>query len=120
MTPVRTVSSFQSGVARWFWKLAIESWKLECPGSPIYKMAIKRFGPRYGKRVRDRLKSIESVSKKMHLCPHCRKPKAKRLSLGIFQCTKCNAKFAGKAYRLEKPKKIESAKELVPEVAKNG
>jgi len=69
-------------------------------------MTTKRFGSRYGKRVRDRLGKIENYSKKGHICPQCRKPKAKRISMGIFECGKCGAKFAGKAYRVEKPRVV--------------
>jgi large subunit ribosomal protein L37Ae len=31
-------------------------------------------------------------------CPGCGKNQVKRISLGIYQCKKCNHKFAGKAY----------------------
>jgi len=67
-------------------------------------MTTRRFGARYGKRVRDRLRTIERTDSKSQLCPYCRKPKVKRLSLGIFQCNKCKAKFTGKAYSLRKRK----------------
>jgi ribosomal protein eL43 len=83
-------------------------------------MSTKRFGARYGKRVKDRLKEIELVSKKTHVCPYCRKQKVKRIATGIFLCDKCKAKFTGKAYTIEKPKQIEviltsSAEEHVEE-----
>jgi len=71
-------------------------------------MTIKRLGSRYGKRVRDRLAAIENISKKDLICPYCRKQKVKRLSIGIFECKKCKAKFTGKAYSLKKLRPVES------------
>jgi large subunit ribosomal protein L37Ae len=65
----------------------------------------KRFGARYGKRVKDRLRAIEQESKvRRHKCPYCRKVKVKRLSVGIFECEKCHAKFTGRAYSITQPK----------------
>lgn len=60
--------------------------------------SIKRFGTRYGRRVKHKLAKIESVQKGQHKCPSCRSMKVKRLSVGIWNCKKCDAKFAGKAY----------------------
>jgi len=40
--------------------------------------------------------------RKLHKCPYCNKIKVKRVALGIWQCKKCNAKFAGKAYSISK------------------
>jgi large subunit ribosomal protein L37Ae len=64
----------------------------------------KRFGARYGKRVKDRLQAIEELQKKKQKCPYCRKERVKRLALGIFTCTKCGAKFTGRAYSVVQPK----------------
>ena len=60
-----------------------------------------RFGARYGKRVRDRLVNVESKQRKRQKCPLCNRLGAKRLSKGIWQCSKCNKKFAGGTYYLE-------------------
>ena len=57
-----------------------------------------RFGARYGKTIRTRIIQIEKKQRKKQMCPYCNKPRAKRISMGIFTCSKCNAKFAGKAY----------------------
>ena len=57
-----------------------------------------RFGVRYGKRVRQKVSDIEKHQKKKHECPYCHKLKVKRVSVGIWQCKKCNTKFAGRAY----------------------
>lgn len=57
-----------------------------------------RFGSRYGKRIREKFKDIESVQKKRHVCPACNMPYVKRISSGVWKCKKCGAKFAGLAY----------------------
>ena len=86
--------------------------------------SVKRFGSRYGRNVRHKLAKIESVLKGKHKCPYCRNMKVKQLSVGIWQCGKCNAKFTGKAYSLKKiaveekeakPKKVKVAEEEVKE-----
>jgi len=57
-----------------------------------------KFGARYGKRVRQRFIDIEKKQRKNHLCPYCKKQGIKRLATGIWQCKKCNTKFASGAY----------------------
>ncbi len=57
-----------------------------------------RFGSRYGKKDRTKIASIEKIQKERHICPKCDMPYVKRLSSGIYQCKKCNTKFAGGAY----------------------
>lgn len=57
-----------------------------------------RFGPRYGKKVRDLVRDIEKIEKQRHTCPRCSLPYAERLSKGIFICKKCGNKFTGQAY----------------------
>ena len=60
--------------------------------------SVKRFGVRYGRKIKARLAEIESVSKRHQQCPYCRKMTAKRIAAGIWQCGKCHAKFTGGAY----------------------
>jgi large subunit ribosomal protein L37Ae len=62
--------------------------------------SVKRFGPRYGRRVKYRLAKIEAVQRAKHVCPYCKAKKVKRIAAGIWQCRKCNAKFTGKAYSI--------------------
>jgi len=69
--------------------------------------SVKRFGPRYGRTVKHKLAKIEAVLKGKHKCPYCHADKVKRLSLGIWQCRKCDAKFTGKAYSVSKQITIE-------------
>ncbi|MBW6442452.1 50S ribosomal protein L37ae [Patescibacteria group bacterium] len=65
--------------------------------------AAGRFGARYGKRVRDKLVGVEDKQRVKQKCPFCGKLGAKRLSKGIWQCSrkKCNKKFASDTYYLE-------------------
>ena len=60
-----------------------------------------RFGARYGKRTRAKLVSVERKQRKKQKCPLCNRLGAKRLSKGIWQCSKCNKKFASNTYYLE-------------------
>lgn len=61
-------------------------------------MPTKRFGPRYGRKTKKKFAQIEIQQRAKHKCPHCQKVGVKRLALGIWQCQKCQVKFAGKAY----------------------
>jgi len=62
-----------------------------------------RFGARYGRKVRAKLVKVEERQKKKQKCPFCAKLGVKRLSKGIWQCTrkKCDKKFASGTYYLE-------------------
>ena len=60
-----------------------------------------RFGSRYGKRVRTRLVKVEEKQRVKQKCPFCGKKGAKRLSKGIWKCSKCDKKFASNTYYLE-------------------
>ena len=62
----------------------------------------RRFGARYGRRVRHKFAKIEKEQKKGHTCPYCNADKVGRLAVGIWQCSKCNSKFTGKAYTITK------------------
>jgi large subunit ribosomal protein L37Ae len=60
-----------------------------------------RFGARYGRSVRAKLVSVESKQKQKQTCPFCKRPGVKRSSSGIWECSKCNKKFASNAYYLD-------------------
>ncbi len=83
--------------------------------------SVKRFGPRYGRIVKERLAKIERVQYSKHTCPYCRSPKVKRMAAGIWYCRKCKTKFTGKAYSLKKlsvqKEKKQEAVEEIPEEA---
>jgi large subunit ribosomal protein L37Ae len=57
-----------------------------------------RFGARYGKKVRDKLTKVEVKQRVKQKCLFCDKIGAKKVSNGIWQCSKCNKKFASNAY----------------------
>ncbi len=78
--------------------------------------SVKRFGARYGTKTKYRFGKIEAEQRKLHKCPYCNKIKVKRVAMGIWQCLKCNAKFAGKAYSVEKKITFEEeAEDVQPE-----
>lgn len=60
-----------------------------------------KFGPRYGRPLKEKVSLIEAKQKAKYKCPLCLKTKVRRLSYGIWLCTKCDTKFAGKAYSLK-------------------
>ncbi|MEX2017184.1 MAG: 50S ribosomal protein L37ae [Candidatus Pacearchaeota archaeon] len=64
--------------------------------------AAGRFGARYGKRAKSKLSDVEEKQRKKQKCPYCGKKGAKRLSTGIWKCSrkKCGKKFASDAYYL--------------------
>ena len=57
-----------------------------------------RLGSRYGVRARTKLRNVELIQKSKHKCPSCGHTKVKRVGTSIWQCRKCNVKFAGGAY----------------------
>jgi len=50
----------------------------------------KRFGPRYGRKLKERFGKVEAEQRKKHKCPYCSALKAKRISVGIWECKRCN------------------------------
>ncbi len=60
-----------------------------------------RFGSRYGKKVRDKLVKVETKQRKKQKCPFCGKLGVKRLSKGIWKCSRCEKKFASNTYCLD-------------------
>ncbi|MHA1734501.1 MAG: 50S ribosomal protein L37Ae [Promethearchaeota archaeon] len=57
-----------------------------------------RFGPRYGSRVRKRVKEIEVKMKSAYKCPSCETRAVRRISAGVWECKKCGAKMTGGAW----------------------
>jgi large subunit ribosomal protein L37Ae len=64
--------------------------------------SVRRFGTRYGRRIKEKLAKIEMEQKAKHTCPYCHYPKVRRVAVGIWACTKCKAKFSGKAYSVSR------------------
>ena len=65
--------------------------------------SVKRFGARYGTRVRARLAAIEDLYRgKKHKCPYCNYTQVKRQAAGIWHCSKCSSTYTSRAYSSEK------------------
>ena len=60
-----------------------------------------RFGSRYGKRIREEVIKAEKKVKADYKCPSCSRVSIKRLASGIWQCKKCQIKFASGAYEFK-------------------
>ncbi len=75
----------------------------------------KRFGARYGRKLKERFGNIEKEQRSKQKCPYCSANSVKRIALGIWECKKCDIKFTGKAYSVSK--KMTSEKEI-PEESK--
>ncbi len=63
--------------------------------------AAGRFGARYGKKIKVKLVKVEDKQRKKQKCPFCEKIGIKRLSKGIWECPRCNKKFASDIYYLD-------------------
>ncbi len=86
--------------------------------------SIKRFGARYGRTVKHNLAKVEDELRHLQKCPYCYAVRVKRVANGIFLCSKCKAKFTGRAYSVAgKPKiselEIESADDEQKQVEKS-
>lgn len=57
-----------------------------------------KYGAKFGIGIRKRWLKVADKQKKHYDCPNCGFAKVKRLSTGVFECKKCNLKFAGGAY----------------------
>jgi len=60
-----------------------------------------RFRAGFGKTVKDRLNQVEDKQRIRQKCPLCNRFGAKRLSKGIWECPKCNKKFAAGSFYIE-------------------
>ena len=82
--------------------------------------SVKRFGARYGRKLKLKFSAIEAEQRKLHKCPYCSKIAVKRVAVGIWKCKKCNVKFTGRAYSVSKkiiPKEVEEIAQE-PEIIK--
>ncbi len=70
----------------------------------VYK-STKKFGTRYGRKLKERFGKVESEQRKKHTCPYCRKQSVKRVAVGIWNCNKCDKKFTGRAYSVATKKR---------------
>ena len=77
--------------------------------------SVKRFGARYGRKLKVKFSKIETEQRKLHKCPYCNKTAVKRIAVGIWNCKKCSAKFTGKAYSVSKKIITKEAAEMAEE-----
>ncbi|MFW6230621.1 MAG: 50S ribosomal protein L37ae [Nanoarchaeota archaeon] len=73
-----------------------------------------RFGTRYGKSTRDKISKAEQLVRSSKKSPFCNKNTVKRLSSGLWVCTKTGIKFTGRAYTFD-PKSLTGTKEKLQE-----
>ena len=59
-----------------------------------------RFGPRYGKKVKDKLVKVETKQRVKQNCLFCNKKGVKRKAKGIWECGKCGKTYASNTYYL--------------------
>jgi large subunit ribosomal protein L37Ae len=59
-----------------------------------------RYGAKYGRSTRAKLVKVESKQRQKQKCPFCQKLGVKRISNGIWECSRCNKKFASDTYYL--------------------
>lgn len=63
--------------------------------------SVKRFGARYGRKLKHKVGKIEAARKKS-ICPYCHSKNIVRVASGIWRCKKCKSKFTGRAYTVKK------------------
>jgi large subunit ribosomal protein L37Ae len=74
--------------------------------------SVRRFGSRYGRTIRYKIGKIEESRRQSTSCPFCKYKKVERMSAGIWLCTKCKAKFTGRAYDFsQKPRPLQVVQE---------
>lgn len=75
-------------------------------------------GARYGRTTREKYAKIGRLQKQKYKCPYCSQKKVKRVSIGIWNCTKCGAKFTSKAYYVPSKKDYKSQEHTLIEETK--
>ncbi len=63
--------------------------------------SVGRFRAGYGKKPKEKILKIEKKQRRKQICPHCKKPAAKRIAKGIWLCSKCGKKFTSGSYYIE-------------------
>ncbi len=68
-------------------------------GRNTKKVAMCRgLGTRYGATLRKRYIKVLTEVRRTHKCPQCGAEAVKRVSVGVWNCRKCEVTFAGGAY----------------------
>ena len=71
-------------------------------GRKTKKVGMARgLGTRYGSTLRKRYVKVLTEEKRTHKCPQCGAKAVKRVSVGVWNCKKCEKTFAGGAYTPE-------------------
>ncbi|HLD19599.1 MAG TPA: 50S ribosomal protein L37ae [Candidatus Nanoarchaeia archaeon] len=78
----------------------------------------KRFGARYGRRIKEKLGKIELIRKQKQMCPYCAKQSVVRKSYGIWNCRHCGAEFTGYAYSVSRKVAAEEQESQVLEATR--
>lgn len=73
----------------------------------------KRFGARYGLKIRENVDEAESKEKRE--CPECGSDRVERTAAGIFECQKCGNQTAGGAFEIDT-----GASEMLTKALKSG
>lgn len=63
-------------------------------------------GPRYGIRIRRRVLEIDRTRRRPSACPRCATVTMKRVSSGVFECSRCGTRYASNAYLFSPPPPI--------------
>lgn len=71
----------------------------------------KKFGPRYGRTLKNKFAKVEAMQRIKYPCPSCGYPASKRIAVGIWYCKKCSSKFTSRAYSVVKAPVIKYKKE---------
>ena len=74
--------------------------KFKMPTKSKKTKSAGRFGAKHGTLVRKKLVKIESQQRVKQKCPFCQRLGVKRLAKGIWNCSKCNKKFASNTFYL--------------------
>lgn len=61
--------------------------------------AAGKYGPRYGLKDRRLAAEIETEKSGRKACLSCGDKKLKRVGTGIWECSKCGSRYAGRAYQ---------------------
>ena len=60
--------------------------------------SVKRFGVRYGTKLKGKIGKIEAERRLSTKCPGCHYDRVKRVLAGVWHCKKCSRIFTGRAY----------------------
>lgn len=75
---------------------------------PEKNRSSKRFGARYGNRIR---KNVDEAESRHENCPEC-ESSLERTAAGVWQCEKCGRKFTGGSYKFDTGAKEQLQKAL--------